>query len=195
MSVNLVPEDHLRAALRPRRVDPYTFEAAVRSRVNDCANRGNDPFANLSPALRSAAAFLPLEVITAGQMKGAAARLAPTTGVYKLLAYLTFPAISLFVLLGATVFSIAKIRSIRGEDGPAPIDEAALRASTNQWWHDHRWGGWLVIGATIIMGWIGATWLLFLGYITVSFGILLYVLTKLAKIGLGNRLRDWPILP
>ena len=127
MSVNMVPEDHLREALRPRQVDPYTFEAAVRSRVIDYANRGNDPFANLSPALRSAAAFLPLEVITAGQMKGAAARLAPTTGVYKLLAYLTFPAISLFVLLGATVFSIAKIRRIRGEDGRAPIDEAALR--------------------------------------------------------------------
>ena len=33
MPVNLVPEDDLRTALRPYRVDPDTFEAAVRERL------------------------------------------------------------------------------------------------------------------------------------------------------------------
>ena len=56
-------------------------------------------------------------------MTGAAAKLAPAAGVYKLLSYVAFPAISLFVLLGATVFSIAKIRDIRDENGSGPLDE------------------------------------------------------------------------
>ncbi len=187
MSVTLVPEDDLRAALRPYRVDPDAFEAAVRARLNASSRRVDDPSASLSPALQSAAAFLPLEIITGGQMKGAAAKLAPATGVYKLLGYAAFPAISLFVLLGATVFSVLKIRSIRHENGSGPLDELALRASTKQWWHEHRWSVWLVFAGTIAMSWVGATWLLFLGYI-VSFGFLLYVLTSFAKIGLGNRL-------
>jgi hypothetical protein len=187
MSVTLVPEDDLRAALRPYRVDPDAFEAAVRARMSASPRREADPFAGLSPALRSAAAFLPLEVLTGGQIKGTAAKLAPATGVYKLLSYAAFPAISLFVLLGATVFSILKIRSVRHENGSGPIDELALRASTKQWWHTHKWGTWLVFAGTIAMSWVGATWLLFLGYI-VSFGFLLYVLTSFAKIGLGNRL-------
>ena len=36
MPVNLISEDDLRAALRPYRVDPNTFEAAVRRRL-DCS--------------------------------------------------------------------------------------------------------------------------------------------------------------
>ena len=62
-----------------------------------------------------------------------------------------------------------------------------MLASITQWWHGHKWGVWLVFAATIAMAWVGATWLLFLFYI-VSFGLLLYVLTSLAKLGLGNRL-------
>ena len=131
MSVTLVPEDDLRAALRPYRVDPDAFEAAVRARLNASLSRVDNPIASLSPALRSAAAFLPLEIITGGQMKGAAAKLAPATGVYKLLSYAAFPAISLFVLLGATVFSVLKIRSIRHENGSEPLNEASLRARKN----------------------------------------------------------------
>ena len=67
MSVTLVPEDDLRAALRPYRVDPGTFESAVRARVSDSLSHADDLLASLSPAQRSAAAFLPLEVIAAGQ--------------------------------------------------------------------------------------------------------------------------------
>jgi hypothetical protein len=92
MSVTLVPEGNLRAALRPYRVDPDAFEAAVRARLNASLRRIDDPIASLSPALRSAAAFLPLEVIIGDEMKGAAAKLAPATGVYKLLSYAAFPA-------------------------------------------------------------------------------------------------------
>src|SRR5215212_6034713 len=100
MSVTIVPEDDLYAALRPYRVDPDTFESAVLAQLTAGAKRRSDALANLSPALRGAAAFLPWEIIAPSQMT-AAAKLAPATGLYKLLGYLAFPAISLFVLLGA----------------------------------------------------------------------------------------------
>ena len=147
MSVTLVPEDDLRAALRPYRVDPVTFESAVRARVSDGLSHTDDPLATLSPAPRSAAAFLPLEVIAAGQMPAAALKLVPGMGAFKLLSYVAFPAISLFVLLGATVFSILKIRRIRDENSPAPVDEKALLDSTRRWWHDNKWGVWLVFAS------------------------------------------------
>ena len=142
-----------------------------------------------SPACRprsSAAALLPLEVIAAGQMP-AALNLVPATGAYKLLSYVAFPAISLFVLLGATVFSIFKIRRIRDENSSVPVHEKGLLDSTGQWWHDNKWGAWSVFAASLAMAWFGATWLLFLCYI-VSLGLLIFVLTSLARIGLGNRL-------
>ena len=45
MSVNLVPEDDLRAALRPYRVDPDTFEAAVRERLKAAERqRADEPW-------------------------------------------------------------------------------------------------------------------------------------------------------
>ncbi len=187
MSVTLVPEDDLRAALRPYRVDPGTFESAVRARVSDGLSHADDPLASLSPAQRSVAAFLPLEVIAAGQMPAAAYKLVPGIGAYKLLSYVAFPAISLFVLLGATVFSILKIRRIRDENDSAPVDGEVLRESTKQWWHDNKWGVWSVFAGSVAMAWFGATWLLFLCYI-VSLGLLIFVLTSLARIGLGNRL-------
>ncbi len=187
MSVTLVPEDDLRAALRPYRVDPGTFESAVRARVSDSLSHANDPLASLSPAQRSVAAFLPLEVIAAGQMPAAAYKLVPGIGANKLLSYVAFPAISLFVLLGATVFSILEIRRIRDEKSLAPVDGKVLRESTKQWWHDNKWGVWSVFAASVTMVWFGATWLLFLCYI-VSVGLLIFVLTSLARIGLGNRL-------
>jgi hypothetical protein len=187
MPVTLVPEDDLRAALRPYRVDPCTFESAVRARVSDSLRHADSPLASLSPALRSAAAFLPLEVIAAGQMPAAALRLVPVVGACKLLSYVAFPAITLFVLLGAAVFSIFKIGRIQDENSSSLVDEKALLDSTRQWWHHNKWGVWLVFAASLAMAWFGATWLLFLCYI-VSLGLLIFVLTSLARIGLGNRL-------
>ncbi len=187
MSVTPVPEDDLRAALRPYRVDPGMFESAVLARVSDSLSHADHPLASLSPAQRSAAAFLPLEVIAAGQLPAAALKLVPGMGAYKLLSYLAFPAISLFVLVGAAAFSVFKIRHIRDENSSTPVDEKALFDSTRQWWHDNKWGVSLVLAASLAMAWLGATGLLFLSYI-VSLGLLIFVLTSLAKIGLGNRL-------
>ena len=123
----------------------------------------------------------------AAKATAAAAKLAPAAGAYKLLSYLAFPAISLFVLLGATVFSVAKIRSIQDENGSGLSDQEAIREALGEWWRRHKWGAGLVFAATMLLMLVGATWLLFLFYI-ISFGLLLFVLASLAKLGLGNRL-------
>ena len=34
-----------------------------------------------------------------------------------------------------------------------------------QWWRRRKWGARLVVGATIALAWVGATWLMFLFYI------------------------------
>jgi len=187
MPVNLVSEDELRAALRPHRVNPDTFEAGVRARLEAAQTQQTaEPLARLSPFLRSAAAFLPLEVLAGCQAVPAAAKLAPVGGAYKLLSYLAFPAISLFMLLGATIFSVVKIRSIREKSDLGLDDQQAMYEATRQWWRRHKWGAGVVFAGILTLSVVGATWLLFLFYI-VSFGLLLYVLATFAKLGLGNR--------
>jgi hypothetical protein len=187
MSVKLVSEEELRAALRPFRVEPHAFEAAVRTRLQAAQQqRENNSLRGLSPALKSAAAFLPAQLLGSGKMAGAAAKLAPAAGWYKLLSYMAFPAISLFVLVGATIFSVARIRTLPTVKRPELDDEETQRAVIQQWWQRHRVSAWLVFAATLGLACIGATWLLFLLYL-ISFGLLLYVLTGFARLGLGNR--------
>jgi hypothetical protein len=190
MPVNLIPEENLRTALRPCRVDPLAFEAAVRRRL-EAAETGSedDPLAGLSPLLRSVAGLLPLPLITGCKTMGTAAGLAPAAGSTKLLGYLAFPAVSLFslfLLLGATVFSVVRIRSIRDGNGSRLGDERAVREGVREWWRRHRWRAGLVLAATLALASIGATWLLFPLYIA-SFGLLLCVLAGLARRGLANR--------
>ncbi len=187
MPVNLVSEDELRAALRPYRVDPATFEAGVRTRLEAAQRqRADDPLAGCSPFLRSAASFLPLAILAGCKASSAETKLAPAAGGYKLLSYLAFPAISLFVLLGATVFSVVKIRSSHEQEGSRLSDEQATHEAICEWWSQHKWGVFAVHAAMLTLGLVGATWLLFLFYI-LSFGILLGVLASHAKLGIGNR--------
>jgi hypothetical protein len=188
MSVNLISEDSLRAVLRPHRVSPESFEAGVRQRLSEAeGQRARNPFAGLSPMWRAAAAMLPLPFITGCQVKGAAAQLAPAAGLNKLFGYLAFPAISLFLLLGASIVSVAKIRGAQHQNGRPQSDGQAMQESVRQWWRDHKWGARLVFAATLALQVLGASWLLFVFYI-VSFSLLIYVLSSLARLGLGNRL-------
>src|SRR5262249_29189843 len=71
MPVNLIPEENLRTALRPCRVDPLAFEAAVRRRLEAAeTGREDDPLAGLSPLLRGVAGLLPLPLITGCKTMG-----------------------------------------------------------------------------------------------------------------------------
>jgi hypothetical protein len=185
--LNLVPEESLRRALRPFRADPARFEAGVLERLEALERRrAEEPLAEISPWLRSAAALLPVPIIGGRPVAGALAKLAPATGVSKLLGYLAFPAISLFALLGATVLSAVKVRGIQGENRAALPDEAARQAAIKLWWARHKWSARLVYGVTMVLFFVGETWPLFVFYI-VSFGLLLYLLKTYAKLGLGSR--------
>jgi hypothetical protein len=191
MPIDLISEEELRLALKPCRVDPRDFEAGVRERVDEGAGRQVDPLDTMPPLLKSAAALLPVEILTQGQIIGTAAKSSPIAGILsKLLGYAAFPAISLFVLLGATVFSAFKIRRIQSQNtsGMAlhPIDGQTFHASATQWWRDHRWGGMLLFAITLALPWFGATSLLLLVYIA-SISLLLYILKSFARVGIGNR--------
>ncbi len=186
MPVNVISEDEIRAALLPYRVDPAAFAAGVRARLGGVEKeRTAGPLASWSPLLRAAAAFLPLEVLAGCKAAPGAASLAPVGGIYKVVSYLAYPAISMFVLLGATVFSIFKIRGIRNQEVPGVSQQDAMYLALGLRMR-HLFGAVAVFATTFFLTWIGATWLVFVVYI-VSFGLLLYVLNTLAKHGLANR--------
>jgi hypothetical protein len=187
MPVDLIWEDELRACLRPHRVDPAEFAAAVRRRVSEGQSQSAaDPLLGVSPWLRSVAALLPLPLLVPANVAGAAGKAATAGGGARLLSYLAFPAISLFVLAGATVLSLNKIRSVRSGTLGEPMDEAAQPEAVRQWFRDHKWGARLVYVVTLALGLWGSTWLMYLAYI-ISLGLLVVVLSSLSKVGLGNR--------
>jgi hypothetical protein len=187
MPVNLISEDELRLALSPHRVDAEQFQAAVLERVNQGSAEEMDPIMTLHPLLRAAASFLPLEVLTAGQAsRNAVASLSIAGALSKLLGYVAFPAISLFLVLGSAFFGAAGIRKIHGAHGSQAIDQEALRERVKRWRHQHSWGSWLLVAATIALAWWGATWPMFLAYIASTL-ILLYILRSFARIGIGDR--------
>lgn len=188
MPVDLISEEELRLALKPHRVDPQKFEAAVHERLQENEGLEYNPTATMSPLLKTAAGLLPLELFAASQTTGAAVKSAPVAGILsKLLGVAAFPAISLFVLLGATIFSALKIRKIqRQSDSGQLVDEQAAFAGATRWWRGHWWGSLLLYIVTFAMCWFGATWLLFLGYI-VSTLVLLYILKGFARAGIGSR--------
>jgi hypothetical protein len=184
MSVELVDEQDLRDALRPFRTDPSAFEVAVRERMRVQQSSGElDPLNELPPAVRAAAAFLPLQLLAGGKVSSAAPTLA---GSQKLLAILAFPAISLFVLLGATIFSVTRIRGARNDSAAEPRGQKEMQKAVQDWWHDHRFGARLVFGLLLGLMIFGASGLLFL-LLIVSLGLLAYVVHGLARVGLGNR--------
>lgn len=187
MSVNLVSEDDVRSVLHPFRVDATSFEANVRKRLQQAeVQRACDPLAGLAPLPRSVAAMIPLQVIAKGNVGVVAAKQAPTWFGYKLLSYLAFPAICLFLLVGAAVFSLIHIRKIQGKNLPDDDAEQAIQTRIAKWGEDNRWSIGLVFVAALILSLFGSTWLLFL-ICLVSFGLLSVTLSKLARVGLGNR--------
>src|SRR5262245_42808831 len=187
MPLNLISEEELRQALRPYRVDAEQFQRTVLERVNDGAAQEIDPITTLHPLLRFAASFLPLEALTAGQAsRNGIASLSVAGALSKLLGYVAFPAISVFLVLGSAFFGAAGIRKIHSEHGSQPVDEEALRVRVKRWRHQHRWGSWLLTAATIALAWWGATWPMFLAYIASTL-ILLYILKSFARIGIGDR--------
>ncbi len=188
MSVKLVPEEDLRAALRPYRTDVNEFEAGIRARIKSGVEtrKHHDPKSQ-SPLMRVAAAIMPWPLIGGGKITGAGSSFSSMALWQKLLGYAALPAISLFILLGASFFSAAKIRSLQKENHPDIGDEKEMHAAVGQWWGRYKWVAWPVYAAVLVLPMIGSTWLLFL-LLLISFASLLCFLSGFAKLGVGNRL-------
>jgi hypothetical protein len=187
MPLNSMNDDLIRDALRPFRTDPLRFEAAVRNKLAAAEqSRQRDPLAGLSPFLKGVAALIPLPFLTGCQANETAEKVVPTTVGVKLLGYLAFPAISLFVLLGATIFGVVKIRGIQRQNHPGLEGDPAINEAIQLWWRRHKRAAVLVHVATLTLMLIGETWLLFLFYL-ISFGLVVYVLAGFARLGIGNR--------
>ncbi|WP_339730483.1 hypothetical protein [uncultured Gimesia sp.] len=188
MSVELVSESDLRAALRPHQVDANEFEAGIRVRMEAGVVPLQDDFLNVDdPMLTIAATFIPCPLITGGKIVGGGTKLSSLTLAQKLLGYAALPAISLFLLIGATFFSARKIHKVQQENQSDINDAQEMQAAAQQWWRSHRLGAFTVFAAVLILPMIGATWLLFL-LLLASFGLLLYFLSSFARYGIGNRL-------
>ncbi|QDT43677.1 hypothetical protein Pan241w_37790 [Gimesia alba] len=188
MSVELVSESDLRAALRPYRVDANEFEAGIRTRIEAGVVPLQDNTLDMDdPLLTVAATFIPYPLITGGKIAGSGAKLSSLTLAQKLLGYAALPAISLFLLVGATFFSVRKIHNLQKENQSDINDAQEMQAAAQQWWRSHRLAACTVFAAVLILPMIGATWLLFLLLLT-SFGLLLYFLSSFARRGIGNRL-------
>lgn len=182
MSVNLVSEAELRAALRPFRVDGVEFESGIRARLkNGTVSQRDEDMQVPSTSLSAAAAFLPLPLLAGG-----GAKLSALTVAQKLLGYIALPAVSLFVLVGAALFSAAKIRKVQDDNDAAVGDARKVVAATSQWWTRHKWSALMVFAAVIALPMIGSTWLLFL-LLLVSFAALLCLLSSYVKLGVANR--------
>ena len=96
MSVKLVPEEDLRAALRPYRPDVSGFEVGVRDRIKaGVESREDEDPEEQSSLLRVAAAFLPWPLITGGKIAGGGGKLSSMALGQKLLGYAALPAIAL----------------------------------------------------------------------------------------------------
>jgi len=188
MSVKLVPEEDLRAALRPYRPDVHGFEAGVRERIEAGAESHEDEdFGEQSSLLRVAAAFLPWPLIAGGKIAGSGAKLSSMALGQKLLGYAALPAISLFLLAGAALFGATKIRSIQKENRPDASNQKEMHEAIRRWWRRHKWVAVAVFAAVFGLPMIGSTWLMLL-LLLVSFGSLLCLLSGFAKLGVGNRL-------
>lgn len=188
MSVRLVPEEDIRAALRLYRADANVFEVGIRARIKAGEeSREHQDTESQSPLLRVAAAILPWPLIAGGKMADGGSKLSSVALGQKLLGYAALPAISLFLLVGAAFFSAAKIRSVQKENHPDIGDEEEMRDAVRQWWSRYKWVAGLVFATVVILPMVGATWMLFL-MLLISFGVLLCFLSSFAKLGVGNRL-------
>ena len=184
MPVDRIDEQELRDALKPLRPNREEFAAGVRERMQRLALQADEAsYPELPPLARAAASFLPLQLLTGGK----AAAVAPAlSGGSKLLGAVAFPAISLFLLLGASLLGVVGLRRSYEGAGSEPADAKALRMAVEEWQRTHRWRIRLVWFATLALMAVGLSGLLFAFYI-VSFGILVLVLRSLARRGLGNR--------
>lgn len=185
MSVELIDEQELVEALRPFRPDLAAFERGVEDYLRGrAALAEQDPARDLPPLARAAAAVLPLPLLTGGKVSASATA---SSGIgQKLLTIALFPAVSLFVLLGATVLSIMGIRRTKFSPSSKLESPQYYDTAIRSWWREHWLPALLLYIGMFALMLLGATSWLF-PLLIVSFGVLVAVVRSLTRRGLGNR--------
>ena len=183
----LVSEAYVRMALRSFNGSEDLFHKGVYDRIERLElEERNDPLESASPFLRAAASFIPLQLLTGEKLSASVLPLAKGSTAGKLLGIVAFPAVTLFLLVGATIFGTTTIMSIQRSRAPTLDDSNAIQTASLQWWQSHKWIAILLFTLSIGVGCFGATsWMLFIYLI--SLAAMLYVLHCFAKLGLGNR--------
>ncbi len=186
MLVDFIDEQELYEALRPFRTDRTAFELGVQGYLRGrAALAEQDPARNLPPLARAAAAVLPLPLLTGGKVSSSASVTTGGAG-QKLLGIALFPAVSMFLLLGATILSVIGLRGTRYGAGfkmQSPTDyDAAIRG----WWRENWLPALLLYGGMLALTFFNiAAWMFLL--LIASFGLVVLVVRSLAQRGLGNR--------
>ncbi|MCA9127508.1 MAG: hypothetical protein KDB22_10500 [Planctomycetales bacterium] len=158
-SAELIAEVELRAALRPMRPDRDTFEDSVRQKLHGKIEQYDTPHAaDLSESawLRIAASVIPLQLFGKGAVvQGAGSTLGKIslgqlTFGQKIIAVLSLPAVSLMLMLSATVWAALRIRTAQRNQSPGLVDPMQLLEMNKQWWRHYGAASVLMISAVVL---------------------------------------------
>lgn len=179
MSVSPPTDSELREAVRPLRPDPDEFSRGVHERLCEAESVGPTP-ESVSPLVRLAASVLPLPLLGGKALVSGVKTGSLGTG-YKLLGYLALPAVSVFLMLGAFVFSALRIGSTR-----ATATGSETQDAVNAWWRRYWWVATpFYVGLLANMVWGSGT--LTFGLLLTSFVVLSVLLSALSRAGLASR--------
>ncbi len=186
MSLNDAFGKELRDAIRPLRPDPTGFEAGVRDRIakgEATADDRQDPPLERSSLLSTAASFIPVPLLMGGKLAATTAKSGTASTGAKILGYAALPAVSVFLMLGAFVFSLLKIRAAKVTPGG---DDEAVQLAVRAWWRRHWWMAIPCYAALIFFPlWGDVRWLFTM--LLVSAVALALLLTAFSRAGLATR--------
>jgi hypothetical protein len=133
----LIEEQDLRDAFAAFRPDAAVFEAGVRSRLS-AMPQPQSPFDGsnaTSPWLQVAASMIPLSLFNKAVVPGAVIPLAKVSLGYKLWFYAALPAVSVLLMVTATLFALIRIRQAHLSPASKSVGAAQQQLIIlKKWW-------------------------------------------------------------
>ena len=186
---DLIDEQELRDAFESLRPERDAFEAGVRSRLNSMPQRETP---NLrvhedSPWLQVAASMVPLSLFSKTAITSTAIPIGKASLGYKLVGYAALPALSVLIMVGATLLALFRIRKAHvspHSDSPNPADQQT--AILTKWWKTFGFIPACLSFVALIVFLLGYTFPVFIFFL--SSGIAMVALiTRLGRAGLIDR--------
>lgn len=182
-SNDLIDEQEVRDALRPLQPNRDAFQAGVVSRI-DGADRATledpqvDRTATQSQWLHVAVSVIPFSNFAKVTLGGSSSSLGTLSFGYKVLGYIALPAVSLFLMLGATLFGFLRIRAAQ-EHPQADGDQLPQQTvAITSWWRQFG----LLAGCFLVLALVAS----FTGYVMPVF--LVFIASTVAMVSLVTRL-------